>query len=208
MANKGSEDPRLWIVTPFEKPDIGLAIAAAKAGAFSVVHLGQDQEVAQEALNEMLSRVTTFGVCVTERTEWDITLPNSVEKIIVPWGMHVSASAKAEIVWQVHSVEEAEQAISAQGKTLILKGAEGAGRCGEDSTFILFQKLIGICQSAGVAVFVQGGIGTHAAAAYMALGAAGVVFDSQVALFPECGLTQPRKTALGKLSGAEIRKIL
>ncbi|MCL1791345.1 MAG: SDR family NAD(P)-dependent oxidoreductase [Peptococcaceae bacterium] len=205
MANKGSEDPRLWIVTPFEKPDIGLAIAAAKAGAFSVVHLGQDQEVAQEALNEMLSRVTTFGVCVTERTEWDITLPNSVEKIIVPWGMHVSASAKAEIVWQVHSVEEAEQAISAQGKTLILKGAEGAGRCGEDSTFILFQKLIGICQSAGVAVFVQGGIGTHAAAAYMALGAAGVVFDSQVALFPECGLTQPRKTALGKLSGAEIR---
>ncbi|MDR2713321.1 MAG: SDR family NAD(P)-dependent oxidoreductase [Clostridiales bacterium] len=146
-----------------------------------------------------------FGVALADKIDRMIKLPANVAKIILPWGEKPPKRTKAEIIWQVKTAFEAEEALAAGAKTLIIKGAEGAGFCGEESSFILFQKVLPACLEQGTAVLVQGGIGVHGAAAYLALGAAGVVLDSQVALFPECGLAQDRKTALGKLSGTEIR---
>ncbi|MDR0308503.1 MAG: SDR family NAD(P)-dependent oxidoreductase, partial [Coriobacteriales bacterium] len=114
-------------------------------------------------------------------------------------------TTNVEIIWQVTTATDAEAALKSGAKTLILKGAESAGLCGEDSVFILFQKVIAACQDAGAAVLIQGGIGVHTAAAYIALGAAGVILDSQLALFPECSLNDKHKAILSKLSGNEIR---
>ncbi|MDR3239917.1 MAG: SDR family NAD(P)-dependent oxidoreductase [Clostridiales bacterium] len=205
MKKECVDESQVWIVTPFERPDAGLASAAAKAGAFPVLHLGRDRAAAEAALNKLTGLTETFGVCFADRTAWDIPLPSQVSKIILPWGMNPPKLVNAEIIWQVLTAKDAEEALAAGMRTLILKGCEGAGLCGGDSSFILFQKLAAVCKNVGAAVFVQGGVGVHTAAAYFALGAAGVVMDSQAALFPECGLSQTRKTVLRKLSGNEIR---
>ncbi|MDR0490638.1 MAG: SDR family NAD(P)-dependent oxidoreductase [Oscillospiraceae bacterium] len=179
--------------------------AAAKVGAFPVLHLGYDHAEAESALRELESMTEPYGVCIAGDALRDISLPDKVRSIILPWGLKPPKNKKAEIVRQVTTPEEAFEAIAAKTKTLIIKGSEGAGRCGEESSFILFQKIFGACRDAGVRLYLQGGVGVHTAAAYIALGAAGVVLDSQVALFPECGLPGEYKSALGRLSGNEIR---
>ena len=208
MAKEENEcvnENEVWIITPFERPDVSLVKSVAKAGAFPVLHLGRCRADAESALNKLAGLSQSFGVCALDNTVWELTLPDNVSRIIVPWGMQAHKTVNAEIVWQVRTAGEVEKALELNAKTLILKGCEGAGFCGEDSSFILFQKVIAHCKNAGAVVLIQGGVGVHAAAAYIALGAAGVVMDSQVALFPECGLSQVHKTALGKLSGNEIR---
>ncbi|MDR0350029.1 MAG: nitronate monooxygenase, partial [Coriobacteriales bacterium] len=105
----------------------------------------------------------------------------------------------------VHSVAEAKQALAKKAKALVLKGAEGVGLCGDESSFLLFQRLLEPCRKAGVDVYIQGGVGVHSAAAYLTLGAAGVILDSQVALMPECGLSADLKALIGRLNGSEIR---
>ena len=195
-----------WIVSPFERPDVTLACAAAKAGAFPVLHLGRNPGIAQRAVDEVGSKVDVFGVCVADGAEWEITLPDNVSTIILPWGAKLPRSSAADIVWQVRTPEEAAAALEGKPSTLIIKGCESAGIVGDDSAFILFQRLMPACLDAGVSVYVQGGLGVHTGSAYMALGAAGVVLDSQMALFPECSLPQEGKSALKRITGPEIRQ--
>jgi len=196
----------MWIVSPFERPDVALARAAAKAGAFPVLHLGRNQEIAQQALDELGAKVDACGVCLADGVEWEIALPDTVSTIILPWGARRPEASGAEIVWQVRTPEEAVEALETAPATLIVKGCESAGFVGDDSAFILFQKLMPACLDAGVSLYVQGGVGVHTASAYMALGAAGVVMDSQMALFPECSLPQDAKNALRRVTGPEIRQ--
>ena len=195
----------VWIVSPFERPDVALACAAAKAGAFPVLHLGRDLEAAQEAVDELAGRLDAFGVCVADGVDCQAHLPSEVSTIILPWGAPHPDSTTADIVWQVRTREEAMDALAAKPETLILKGCESGGIVGDDSAFILFQELLPLCRDAGVHVYVQGGVGVHTGSAYMALGASGVVLDSQVALFPECSLAQETKNALKRITGPEIR---
>ncbi|MDR2106368.1 MAG: SDR family NAD(P)-dependent oxidoreductase [Coriobacteriales bacterium] len=200
----------LIVLTPFEAPDVNLAQAAARAGALAVLHLGRDREAGQAALAELSQQTQeSFGVCFADKTMAEIPLPAQVSHIILPWGLAAPKGTKAKLYWQVHSVAEAEKALKAKSKpdALILKGSEGAGVCGPESTFLLFQSLIGRSREAGVDVYLQGGVGIHSAAAYLALGAAGVVLDSQVALFPECSASEELKTAIGRLSGSELREL-
>jgi len=85
---KGSftHEPQVWIVSPFERPDVGLTNAAGKAGAFPVLHLGRDQAAAQKALNKLAGLTDSFGVCISGETKWEYVLPGQVSRIILPWG--------------------------------------------------------------------------------------------------------------------------
>src|SRR5690606_23132013 len=67
---------------------------------------------------------------------------------------------------------------------LVARGAEGAGRAGDLTTFVLLQRLLAD-PSVDVPVYAAGGIGPHTAAAAVAGGAAGVVLDVQLALVRE-----------------------
>ena len=196
----------LWIVTPFETPDASLAAAAARAGAFPVLHLGRDREKAETELQSLTRLLETpFGVCLADESLADLSFPAQVSIVILPWGSTVPKGLKAKPIWQVRSIAEAEAALSQKATALILKGGEGAGQSGEESSFLLCQRFIEPCRAIGAALYVQGGVGVHTAAAYLALGATGVIMDSQVALFPECGVSKELKTALGRLNGSEIR---
>ncbi len=89
---------------------------------------------------------------------------------------------------------------------VIIKGNESRGLVGADSAFILFQKAKQQL-SHNVPVWVQGGMGTHTAAALLMNGAAGVVMDDQLNLFRELGLPTHLRKLYTALNGAETKVI-
>ncbi|MDP1906676.1 MAG: nitronate monooxygenase, partial [Hyphomicrobium sp.] len=85
---------------------------------------------------------------------------------------------------------------------LVARGHEAGGWVGEDSSFILLQKLRG---KTAKPVFVQGGIGVRAAAACRAAGAAGVVLDDCLLLLAESTLPAAMQADIARLNGAECK---
>ncbi len=83
---------------------------------------------------------------------------------------------------------------------LVAKGHESGGWVGEDSAFILTQKLLNIQPKP---VYVQGGIGIHTVAACRAAGAAGVILDDQLLLMPESPIPDEWQPYLNQLNGTE-----
>lgn len=193
-------------VTPFEKPDVRLALAMAKAKMFPVMHLGRNKDRAIAAIQEMAVKCgEDFGVCFASDDCAGISLPSRVTLVIVPYGLMIRQKAPIRMVYQVHNVQEAKKAAEEGAETLIIKGNEGSGKAGEESSFILFQRIAQ--ELPGVELWVQGGLGIHTAAAIAAMGATGLVFDSQLALFPECSAPEPVKQLCKKLSGNETKII-
>src|SRR5262249_43244344 len=91
---------------------------------------------------------------------------------------------------------------------LILKGNESGGRVGVDTTFILLQRwqaAVHAGEVRSVPVYAQGGIGFHTAAACVAVGAAGVVLDSQLLLARESSLSEAARGRLLALDGSETQ---
>jgi acyl transferase domain-containing protein/NAD(P)H-dependent flavin oxidoreductase YrpB (nitropropane dioxygenase family)/NAD(P)-dependent dehydrogenase (short-subunit alcohol dehydrogenase family)/acyl carrier protein len=195
----------LLILSPFEVPDVPLALDTIKAGAFPILHTGRNKEIARKSL-EKLSQKTTepFGICISATdTVKNLDLPPNVTKIILPYGMELPVDKHVEILYQVHSLKEAKEALAKKTSAIIIKGNEGAGQVADESSFIFFQKIIHESLKSNTKVYIQGGAGVHTSAAFLALGAQGIILDSQVALFPECGIPKELKTILGKLSGSE-----
>nr|WP_246197805.1 type I polyketide synthase [Chitinophaga agrisoli] len=192
--------------TPFEKPDVGLVLALLKAKAFPVLQLGRDKQQALEALATLTARTDApFGVCFTDERLAGITLPAQVSLAIMPYGMKITLPKNVQLFYQIFSVGEAHKAKAAHANGIIIKGNEGAGSVSDESSFILFQRIIR--EISGLDIWVQGGIGLHTAAAAAALGATGVVLDSQLVLFPECSAPAPIKNICEKLNGNETRVV-
>jgi hypothetical protein len=77
-----------------------------------------------------------------------------------------------KIIYQIKNLDEAHWALAQNPLGLIVKGNEASGVVGEDSTFILFQK---IRQLTSCPLWLRGGVGIHTSAAALALGAQGLV---------------------------------
>ena len=89
----------------------------------------------------------------------------------------------------------------AEGAEAVLAaGHEGGGRVGEESTFVLLQRLLAKIDAP---VWAHGGIGLHTAAACAVGGAAGVVIDSQLALVRESTLPEEIRRAVAAMDGTE-----
>src|SRR4051812_16169459 len=77
-------------------------------------------------------------------------------------------------------------AAGAGADAIVAKGHEAGGWIGDESTFVLVQRLAG---APGMPpVWAQGGIGLHTTAACAVAGAAGAVLDAQVLLARESPL--------------------
>lgn len=193
-------------LTPFEKPDVNLILKLHQAGAFPVLSLGKDTATAQQALNQLNHiDIPSYGIHFTTKQQNTLQIPGKVSLAIVPYGSSVNFSPEISVIYQVTNLEEALLAQQYGAKGIIIKGNEAAGLVGYESTFILFQRIIREVQ--GIPVWVQGGIGLHTAAAVKSLGAAGVILDSQLALFPECSVPQDVKEVCSKLNGTETKII-
>ena len=198
---------QIFGVTPFEHPDVALALALEKADAFPVLHLGRDKITAATALKELSEKCKrNFGICLAVPLWKGLSLPDVVDLVVLPFGMNVGDSArKIRLLYQVRSIAEARSLKDAGEKSLIIKGNEGAGLVGNESSFILFQRIRR--EMPDMEILVQGGVGIHSTAALSALGAAGVVLDSQLVLFGECRAPQELKKVCQSLNGHETKAI-
>ncbi len=196
-----------FILSPFELPDVTLAIETLKAGAFPFLHLGHNQEHAEKALQTLSETVSEpIGICLTQEICFE-KLPSNVSKVIFPLGVKVPKYKKVDLLCQVYSVDDARLAVKSGITNVIVKGSEGAGKVAKETSFVLFQRIAAEFADKGINIYVQGGIGVHTSAAVLALGAKGVILDSQVALLPECSLSHEIKHLSAKLSGSETMLI-
>ncbi|REC44221.1 type I polyketide synthase [Chryseobacterium pennipullorum] len=193
-------------LTPFERPDVNLMPKLHQAGIFPVLSLGHELAAAQEALSRLDQlEIPSYGIHISNEHFLALQFPEKVKFVILPCGMSLHQKSSLNLICQVTSLEEARHAEQAGAQGIIIKGNEAGGQIGYESTFVLFQRIINEIKS--IPVWVQGGIGLHTAAAVKALGATGVVLDSQLALFPESSVPKDIKDVCSKLNGTETKII-
>ncbi|MEJ7728143.1 MAG: beta-ketoacyl synthase N-terminal-like domain-containing protein, partial [Polyangiaceae bacterium] len=198
-------------LTPFERPDPRLALALLRAGAMAVLDLGRDAAVARAALDRVAREARRgFGVRIpSELALESVPLPSAVELCVLEeedaaaggarLAARVAALGARTVLVQATSVEAARGALDAGAAGIIAKGSECGGRVGEETTFVLLQRLVAL----GAPVWAQGGIGLHSAAACLAGGAAGVVLDGQLALVRESSVPAAVQAAVRSMDGSE-----
>jgi NAD(P)H-dependent flavin oxidoreductase YrpB (nitropropane dioxygenase family) len=104
------------------------------------------------------------------------------------------------VVLEVHNLAGALAAQEAGFDGLVVKGHEAGGRVGDESAFLLLQRLHGRLT---IPYWVQGGIGPDTAAAAFLAGAAGVVLCEQLWLAAESPLEPAERRQWGGLDGSE-----
>lgn len=199
-------------ITPFERPDIRLVHALRKQRTAAALDIGRNATAWPDLFAAIAREPAGLGLKLPE----DVTgLPAKPPSSI---GFLIAASCDQLLppLWrvlpaiaQVCSVSEAESALASGASGLIAKGQESGGRAGDESSFVLLQRLVALVETRAtrIPVWCQGGIGIHTAAAAVAGGARGVVLDSILAVYPECSLPADLKSAVAALDGSEIRTI-
>ncbi|MEP0847768.1 MAG: SDR family NAD(P)-dependent oxidoreductase [Phycisphaerae bacterium] len=105
-----------------------------------------------------------------------------------------------QIALVASSAADAQRAAECGVDFIVAKGHESGGRVGEETTFILLQRLL---DWGRLPVYAWGGIGWHSAAACAAAGAAGVVLDWQLSLVRESPLPAPLRARIAAMDGTE-----
>ena len=214
---------RTLILSPADAAHPGLAVAAARAGAVGVLDLEFARDAAQLRDNfAALMRATTrqaqqasLGLrlsagdlgCVRE-------LLATLDKRPLTLVLHGDTSRMASLARTLRQdqpqhqilaeithpamVEEVQDAVDG----LIAKGHESGAWVGQDTSYILAQKLLG---KTTLPLLLRGGMGRHSAAACALMGAAGVVLDDQVLLLAESPLSDIHKQNIARLNGAETQ---
>ncbi|MFJ9030746.1 SDR family NAD(P)-dependent oxidoreductase [Streptomyces sp. NPDC102274] len=193
-------------VNPLHRSSPRLTAAAARAGALSVLELstGDPRSVADTLDRTLRWSPLPFGVRIRPGcTVTAADLPEPVDTVLLADpGRTPAEFAGRRVLVEVTGLAGARRAAGAGAAGLIVRGAESGGRAGELSTFVLLQQVLADPDIA-LPVWACGGIGPHTAAAVVAGGAAGVVLDTQLALFDEAGLPAELTGALTGLDGSE-----
>ena len=204
IAERALERVRIIGTSPLERPDAGLVAAVCEAGALGVLDLGRDVAVARGALAALSRRLPGgFGVRVPDGCAID-ALPPEADVVIVESVTAVTRFPGRAVIVQITSVDEARAAIAAGARGVIAKGSESGGKVGEETAFVLLQRVV---KEITAPVWAQGGIGLHTAAACIAGGATGVVLDSQLALVRESSLGVDIRGAIAAMDGSETTLI-
>jgi len=200
---------RLIGITPFELPDLALLKELSTTAFLPVLHVGRDANQT-EALYKTINSYPpcTIGLCFSSTYIPKLQLPEAVGHVILPFGKQVPFdTSSVEIIYQVHSLQEALEAKKSDAKTIIIKGNESAGEIASTSTFILFQSIMQEEALKRLNIWVQGGVGIHSASAFIALGAQGIVLDNQLVLYAACSAPRELKLIIEKLNGNETRVV-
>ncbi len=186
---------------PLERPDVGLVLALRRAGFRAFLDLGREEGPRAAALARLADAGVGLGVRLPDGIEFDPTdLPGAVDQVLLPAGAPL-APWRPRTVWvEVTSLEEARVAVAGGADGLVAKGSESGGRVGDETTFVLLQRL---AAELTLPIYARGGIGLHTAAAVAAGGAAGVILDNQLALVRELTLPAGLAEALSSMDGSE-----
>ncbi|HRI53282.1 MAG TPA: nitronate monooxygenase, partial [Pseudomonadota bacterium] len=206
--------------------DPAIAIAAAQAGAVGVLDCEfAAPEVIAAALTQLAERGTrgTFALKLapgqwpqlaelpaltelvrTGRLGWVVLTLGGVVADGVPAALAAVVAPLRErgvrVLVEVTSSPEAELASRVAPDGLLAKGHEAEGRVGEETAFVLLQRLI---KERREPIYVQGGVGLHTAAACLVGGARGVFLTSPLLLTRESPLADKLLTRLARLDGTE-----
>ncbi|MFB8787465.1 MAG: beta-ketoacyl synthase N-terminal-like domain-containing protein [Potamolinea sp.] len=216
-------------LSPIELAHPGLAIAASRSGGVGVL----DREFCSQGnLHKAIRNLEKLlnSVKLNESVGLRLRLDQIAESqellamldgrahwlILCSWNGKALASIASlpnhkerQLLLEVTNIEEIGEETSLTSfpypiAGLIAKGHESGGWVGEDSAFVLTQKLV---QRQPLPVYVQGGIGIHTAAACRAAGSAGVVLDDQLWLMAESPLKSEWQQYLHNLNGQEATVI-
>jgi 3-oxoacyl-(acyl-carrier-protein) synthase/NAD(P)H-dependent flavin oxidoreductase YrpB (nitropropane dioxygenase family)/NAD(P)-dependent dehydrogenase (short-subunit alcohol dehydrogenase family)/acyl carrier protein len=195
--------------------DPGLPIAAARAGATGLLDLqGLRDPAAARAALERLTRLATGRTGALLSVADAAILPIAAELLpddaTILFALEPDLDARPvldrfrrgrrRLGAVVHAAEEA-QALATLGLDLCAaRGAEAGGRVGDETTFVLVQRL---AAATSLPILAWGGIGWHTAAACAVGGASGIVLDWQLALLRESGLPAAMRRRVERLDGSE-----
>jgi NAD(P)H-dependent flavin oxidoreductase YrpB (nitropropane dioxygenase family) len=211
-----SEDFTLIGLTLPGHLDPAVAIATSRAGGIGVLNLEcvKDERGAVAAIAKLAHHShRECGVRIGGDADELLArlipqLPEPVKMVILTAIDHrriesvIDALRKRRIkvLLEAINAEQAEAGETAGIDGLIAKGNESAGWVGEETTFILLQRLLAQTR---LPVWAQGGVGLHTAAACQVAGAAGVVLDSQLLLTRESSLPEAVKAHIARMDGSE-----
>ncbi|WP_369696702.1 beta-ketoacyl synthase N-terminal-like domain-containing protein [Streptomyces sp. XD-27] len=198
--------PVVIAVNPVHRPSPRLTAAAARAGALGVLELpvGDPGELADVLDRASRWSPRPFGIrirpgCAVRADE----LPEQAGTVLLADPRRSAGEFPGrQVLVEVTDREEALRAAESGAAGLIVRGSESGGRAGPLSTFVLLQRILAE-EALALPVWACGGIGPHTAAAAVAGGAAGVVIDTQLALYDEAGLPMAVAAALTGLDGSE-----
>ncbi|MFF3753645.1 SDR family NAD(P)-dependent oxidoreductase [Streptomyces sp. NPDC002018] len=194
------------VVNPLHRPSPRLTAVAARSGATGVLELPLDdpRDVADTLDRTCRWSSLPFGVRIRPGcTATDTDLPDLVDTVLLADpGRSPAEFPGRRVLVEVTDPAGGARAVADGASGLIVRGAESGGRAGELSTFVLVQRVLAD-PAVTVPVWACGGIGPHTAAAAVAGGAAGVVLDTQLALYDEAGLPAEITAALTGLDGSE-----
>ena len=207
---------------PGESPNLRLACEAARAGAWGFVDLEdvRDADGFRRALSEVeaeadlplgvkldASRLAIWGGLLAAR-------PAALTRVLLTRPERSSTALRAlvsglqrlglQVLVEAVSVDEALAAEQAGADGIVAKGSEAAGRIGDETSFLLLQRLAGRLQKP---FYAQGGVGLHTAAACRIAGASGAVLDWQLSLVEESRLPAPLRLLLSRLDGSETAPV-
>jgi len=209
-------DSGFLVLTPAGWPDPALAIAAARAGALGVLNL--EFTTSAEAVQAALAALARhgpgpYGVLVDGDDEAGLDLilgraPASLTTVLLtptaparlPELVRRVRARGCRVFLVVTDQAEADLGEEVGVDALVAKGHEAGGWVGEETTFVLLQRLR---RTARRPVWAYGGIGQHTVGAAGVAGAAGVVLDSQLLLTRESPLPASLKERLSGLDGSE-----
>lgn len=214
-----------WLVaSPEGWWDAGLPIAASRAGATGLLNLcyelDEQRALAQCLRLQRLAR-GKHGVMIesrlgcVEQSVLEFLREHPVSTLVlVPACSLTEYRNNSEVLellalarqcaerigWVVTDTAEAEWAESHEIDFLVAKGSEAAGHVGEETSFVLVQRLQ---HTTRLPVYVWGGIGAATAAGCAVAGAAGVLMDWQFSLTRESSLSPKLKTLVTAMDGME-----
>jgi acyl transferase domain-containing protein/NAD(P)H-dependent flavin oxidoreductase YrpB (nitropropane dioxygenase family)/NAD(P)-dependent dehydrogenase (short-subunit alcohol dehydrogenase family)/acyl carrier protein len=206
------------VSTPAGTPTPTIAIAGSRAGAIGVLNLefAQDHGAVlaaldglqkhgrgrlgvllsgrdEELLTEILAQAgPTLGTIVLAPVVYD---HRDIERLV-----RAIHQTRRQVYLVVKSVPEAKAGEAAGVDAFIAKGHEAGGWVGEETAFVLLQRLLAQFE---LPIWVQGGISLNTARACWAAGAAGVVLDSQLLLTRETPLPKGVQARVSRMDGSE-----
>jgi len=207
---------QLIVITPPSLTDPSIAIAASRGGGIGVLDLeyARDEHAVLAAVAELArhtrercgikldgGNVEFFDSPISNLPEqFEIVILTPSNPDILRRQIRAFHKRKITVLLETTCVEQALLGVEAEVDGLIAKGNEAGGWVGEETAFILLQRLL---NSVSVPIWAQGGIGLHTSAACYVAGAAGVVLDSQLALTRESSLPTPVRDIIARMDGSE-----
>ncbi|MEO7272239.1 MAG: beta-ketoacyl synthase N-terminal-like domain-containing protein [Vicinamibacterales bacterium] len=193
-------------------PDVQLLRAAARAGATAILNLeGLKAPEAHAALAALTrDHGERIGIRIGSSAILDglAHLIDGVRVAIVVPGeladtidlMRRLRCPEREVLLECTTSEEGRFGAEVGVDGLIAKGHETGGRIGDETTFVLVQRLL---TEHALPIVAHGGVGRHTVGACAVAGCAGVVLDAQMALAQESTLPVPAKRVLSRMGGDE-----